>query len=80
MKKFLSVILVSAFALSFVGGIAVSNAQADDPVPPCMLIGCKVTPLGSFLEYCCRVPDFKGSANSPKAWYCYVDYEKPCEY
>ncbi len=78
MKKLISAVLVCVFALSFVGGVAVSNAPAADVGPLCVLVGCTSTPFGSFLEYCCRVEGFKGSANSPKAWDCYIDYDQPC--
>ena len=76
MKKMVGILLVGTFALSFVFGAIASKSEAT--VPLCLKVEC-VERLGEYYWYvCCPDPDFKGSRNSPKWGYCYVDYSLPC--
>lgn len=80
MKKLISAVLLGTFVLSFVAGIAVTNAKADDPYPICFKVYCKYDArTGEYYWWCCGSAEEKG--NSGKIVYkdCRFAYELgPC--
>lgn len=80
MRKLISAVLLGVFALSFVAGIAISDAHADDPVPLCVPVKCKFDfRTGEYYWWCCETVEQKGKNGKVTYSDCRFAYEMgPC--